>query len=67
MRRRTQRRAPFLLGVVTVLISLGTAWGDSLLAQRSQPTAAPAREARWGSGEPLSERRPQPSLLVLLC
>ncbi|HEX2276548.1 MAG TPA: hypothetical protein VHN13_05405, partial [Candidatus Tectomicrobia bacterium] len=63
MRRRTQRRAPFLLGVVTVLISLGTAWGDSLLAQRSQPTVSPARESRWGSGEPLSERRPQPSLL----
>jgi hypothetical protein len=63
MRRRTQRGVPFLLGLVTVLIGLGTAWGDSLLAQRSQPTAAPARESRWGSEEPLGARHPQPSLL----
>jgi outer membrane protein OmpA-like peptidoglycan-associated protein len=63
MECRTRRGVPFLLGVVSVLISLGTAWGGDLLAQRSQPTAAPARESRWGGGEPLSERRPQPSLL----
>src|SRR5919106_2879351 len=63
MHCRTQGRMPFLLGVVTVLVSLGTAWGDDLLAQRSQPMAAPAQESRWGSAEPLNERRPQPSLL----
>jgi outer membrane protein OmpA-like peptidoglycan-associated protein len=63
MQCRTPGRMPFLLSVVTVLISLGTAWGDNLTAQRSQPTAAPAREHRGGSSEPLTERRPQPSLL----
>jgi outer membrane protein OmpA-like peptidoglycan-associated protein len=63
MHYRTQRRVPFLLGVATVLISLGTTWGEDLLAQRSQPMAAPARESRRGSVEPLSVRRPQPSLL----
>jgi outer membrane protein OmpA-like peptidoglycan-associated protein len=63
MYHSTRGRMPFLLGVIIMLISLGTAWGNDLLAQRSQPTAAPAREYRGGSGEPLSERRPQPSLL----
>jgi hypothetical protein len=32
MHYRTQRRVPFLLGVATVLISLGTTWGEDLLA-----------------------------------
>jgi hypothetical protein len=54
---------PFLVGFVTVLISLGTAWGDDLLAQRSPPRAAPAWEYQGGLVEPPSERRPQPSLL----
>jgi len=54
---------PFLLGVVTVLIGFGTAWGSDLLAQRDQPTTASAREDRSGRVESFDERRPQPSLL----
>jgi outer membrane protein OmpA-like peptidoglycan-associated protein len=56
-------RMLFLVGFVTVLISLGTAWGDALLAQRSPPPAASAREYQDDLGEPPGERRPQPSLL----
>jgi hypothetical protein len=63
MPHSTPRRMPFLLGVITVLISLGTVWGDDLQAQRSQSTAAQVRADRRGSVEPFSERRPQPSLL----
>src|SRR6266540_4002217 len=63
MHRSTTGRMPFVVGFVTVLISLGTVWGDDLLAQRSPPRAAPAREYQGGLGEPPSERRPQPSLL----
>jgi outer membrane protein OmpA-like peptidoglycan-associated protein len=63
MHRRTTGRMPFLVGFVIVLISLGTAWGDDLLAQRSPPRAMPAREYQGGFVEPPSERRPQPSLL----
>jgi outer membrane protein OmpA-like peptidoglycan-associated protein len=59
----TKGRMLFLIGFVTVLISLGTAWGDDLLAQRSPPPAASAREYQDDLGEPPGERRPQPSLL----
>ena len=63
MHHSIRGRMPFLLGVVSVLISFGTAWGDELLAQRSQPTAPPSREDRLSRVEPFGERRPQPSLL----
>ena len=63
MYRTTIGRMPFLVGFVTVVISLWTAWGDNLLAQRSSPGATPAREYQGGLVEPPSERCPQPSLL----
>ncbi|HXH11246.1 MAG TPA: OmpA family protein [Alphaproteobacteria bacterium] len=54
---------PFLFGVVIVLIGVGVAWGDDLLAQRGQPMGAPTRESRWAGAEPPHATRPQPSLL----
>jgi outer membrane protein OmpA-like peptidoglycan-associated protein len=63
MRHSTRGCMPFLVGVVSMLISFGAVWGSDLLSQRSQPTAAPAREDRFSYMEPFSERRPQPSLL----
>jgi outer membrane protein OmpA-like peptidoglycan-associated protein len=62
MHDSTPGRMPCLFGVVTGLIWVGTAWGDDLRAPRRPPTAASAREARWGPGEPRRARRPRPSL-----